>query len=338
MKIKHISIISSLLPVALVILLFFGILISSEEENSSSNFSSGTASVSMNLSAEVLKHKEMIEKYAKEYGISDYINVLLAIMQVESGGTARDVMQSSESMGLPPNSLDTESSIKQGCKYFASLLSSAKNQGIEDINAVIQSYNFGGGYLSYVSKNGKKHSYTLAENFSREKSGGKKVIYINPVAVKRNTGWRWSYGNQFYVELVNQYLTVTHFDDEMVQKIMNEALKYEGEKYVFGGSSPTTSFDCSGLTQWCFGKAGISLPRTAQAQYDATQHIPISEAKAGDLVFFHSTYDAGEYVTHVGICVSSTKMYHAGSSGIGYVSLTDSYWQQHLIGAGRIKQ
>ena len=78
----------------------------------------------MNLSAEVLKHQPMVEKYAREYGISEYVNVLLAIIQVESGGTAEDVMQSSESLGLPPNSLDTESSIKQGCKYFASLLSS----------------------------------------------------------------------------------------------------------------------------------------------------------------------------------------------------------------------
>ena len=58
----------------------------------------------------------------KEYGISEYVPYLLAIIQVESGGTAEDVMQSSESMGLPPNSLDTESSIKQGAKYFASLL------------------------------------------------------------------------------------------------------------------------------------------------------------------------------------------------------------------------
>ena len=84
----------------------------------------------MNLSAEVLKHQPMVEKYARENGISEYVNVLLAIIQVESGGTAEDVMQSSESLGLPPNSLDTESSIKQGCKYFASLLSSCKNQGI----------------------------------------------------------------------------------------------------------------------------------------------------------------------------------------------------------------
>ena len=120
------------------------------------------------------------------------------------------------------------------------------------------------------------------------------------------------------------------------EAIMNEALKYQGWKYVYGGSNPNTSFDCSGLVQWCYGKAGISLPRTAQAQYDATQHFPLSQAKAGDLVFFHSTYNAGTYVTHVGILVSPTQMYHAGNP-IGYADLNNSYWQQHLIGAGRVK-
>ena len=118
---------------------------------------------------------------------------------------------------------------------------------------------------------------------------------------------------------------------------MNEALKYQGWKYVYGGSSPTTSFDCSGLTQWCYEKAGISLPRTAQAQYDATQHLPLSQAKAGDLVFFHSTYNAGTYVTHVAIYVGNNKIYHAGDP-IGYADLSSNYWQQHLIGAGRVKQ
>ena len=86
-----------------------------------------------------------------------------------------------------------------------------------------------------------------------------------------------------------------------------------------------------------YGKAGISLPRTAQAQYDATQHLPLSQAKAGDLVFFHSTYNAGSYVTHVGIYVGNNQMYHAGDP-IGYADLSSSYWQQHLIGAGRVKQ
>lgn len=118
---------------------------------------------------------------------------------------------------------------------------------------------------------------------------------------------------------------------------MNEALKYEGWKYVYGGASPTTSFDCSGLTQWTYGKAGIKLPRTAQQQYDVTQHIPLSEAKAGDLVFFHSTYNAGSYITHVGIYLGDNRMFHAGDP-IGYAYLTSSYWQQHLVRAGRIKQ
>ena len=336
MKLKHIAILSSIFPFLLALVLFFCVIISAEDDDGGGG--SASAITGANLSAEVLKHQPMVEKYAKEYGISEYVGVLLAIIQVESGGTAEDVMQSSESMGLPPNSLDTESSIKQGCKYFASLLSSAQNQGISDINAVIQSYNYGGGYLGYVAENGKKHSFTLAENFAREKSGGKKVTYTNPIAVKKNGGWRYGYGNMFYVELVNQYLTVTQFDNATVQKIMDEALKYQGWEYVYGGSNPNTSFDCSGLTQWCYGKAGISLPRTAQEQYDATQHIPLSQAQAGDLVFFHSTYHSGTYVTHVGIYVGNNQMYHAGSSGIGYVDLTSSYYQQHLIGAGRIKQ
>lgn len=334
MKLKNFLFIGSMFPILLSMVLFFIVIISGDNDNLGNNLSSN---IGMNLSDEVLKHKPMVEKYANENGIFEYVNVLLAIIQVESGGTAEDVMQSSESLGLLPNTLDTESSIKQGCKYFASLLSSCQKQGIEDLNVVIQSYNYGGGYIDYVNSNGKKHTYNLAENFARDKSGGKKVTYNNPIAIARNGGWRYQYGNQFYAEVVSQYLTITQFDDETVQIIMNEALKYQGWKYVFGGASPTTSFDCSGLTQWCYEKAGITLPRTAQQQYDVTQHIPLSEAKAGDLIFFHSTYNAGTYVTHVGIVVSPTQMYHAGSSGIGYANLTDSYWQQHLIGAGRIK-
>ena len=335
LKLKHIALVGSLFPILFSLVLFFGVLISADSDDENSNFSSGITG--MNLSAEVLKHQPMVEKYARENGISEYVNVLLAIIQVESGGTAEDVMQSSESLGLPPNSLDTESSIKQGCKYFASLLSSCKNQGIDDLNVAIQSYNYGGGYVGYVAGKGKKHTFNLAESFAREKSGGKKVTYTNPIAVAKNGGWRYGYGNMFYVEVVNQYLAVPQVSGELAQKVMNEALKYQGWKYVYGGSNPNTSFDCSGLTQWCYGKAGISLPRTAQAQYDATQHLPLSQAKAGDLVFFHSTYNAGSYVTHVGILVSPTQMYHAGDP-IGYADLSSSYWQQHLIGAGRVKQ
>ncbi len=332
MRGKHILITFSGVFLLVFSLLLLMVILFSEEEDGGHDLSYGGA----NVSAEVLAHKPLLEKYAREYGIEDYINVLLAIIQVESGGTLEDVMQSSESMGLPPNTLSTEESIKQGCKYFASLLESANAKGC-DLNSIIQSYNYGGGFLNYVAGRGKKYTFPLAENFSKEQSNGVKVSYSNPVAVQKNGGWRYNYGNMFYVLLVSGYLTAAQFDDETVQAVMNEALKYQGWRYVYGGASPTTSFDCSGLVQWCYGKTGISLPRTAQEQYDVTRHIPLSEAKAGDLVFFHSTYDAGTYITHIGIYQGNNRMFHAGDP-IGYTDLTSSYWQQHLVGAGRIKR
>lgn len=281
MKLRHFAVFGGIFTVIICLLLFLFIVTADDEENSTSYFDfSG-----LNLSEEVLKHQPTVEKYAKEYGISDYVNYLLAIMQVESGGTATDVMQSSESMGLPPNSLSTEESIKQGCKYFSELLKSAEAKGC-DIDTVVQAYNYGGGFIDYVAKHGKKYTFELAVSFAKDKSGGVKVTYKNEISIKENGGWRYKYGNMFYVRLVNQYLAVPSFSDATARAIFKEALKYQGWKYVFGGSNPNTSFDCSGLTSWCYGKAGISLPRTAQAQYDATQHIPLSQAKAGDLVFF----------------------------------------------------
>ncbi|CTP24789.1 TPA: bifunctional lysozyme/C40 family peptidase [Streptococcus pyogenes] len=324
---------SGLFLMVFSLLLFVAILFSDEQDSGISNIHYG----GVNVSAEVLAHKPMVEKYAKEYGVEEYVNILLAIIQVESGGTAEDVMQSSESLGLPPNSLSTEESIKQGVKYFSELLASSERLSV-DLESVIQSYNYGGGFLGYVANRGNKYTFELAQSFSKEYSGGEKVSYPNPIAIPVNGGWRYNYGNQFYVQLVSQYLTdtsPTEFDDETVQVIMDEALKYEGFPYVFGGASPTTSFDCSGLIQWVYDKAGISLPRVAQDQYDATQEISMEEAQAGDLIFFHSTYNAGTYVTHVAIYLEGNRFYHAGDP-IGYGDLSSRYWQDHLIGARRV--
>ena len=104
------------------------------------------------LSPEVLALKELVEKYARMYGISDHVNTLLAIIQVESGGLLEDVMQSSESLGLPPNSLGKEASINQGCKYYAELVRRANSLGC-DLDSVIQAYNYGGGLaLIHISE------------------------------------------------------------------------------------------------------------------------------------------------------------------------------------------
>ncbi|WP_439957428.1 bifunctional lytic transglycosylase/C40 family peptidase [Oceanobacillus oncorhynchi] len=291
------------------------------------------------LSEDVLAHQSTVEKYASEYDISEFVPILLAIIAVESGGTTEDVMQSSESLGLSPNSLDTETSIEQGTKYFAELIQAAESKEV-DQEAAIQAYNYGGAFIDFVADNGQTYSFELAERFASEQAGGSKVTYSNPIAIEKNGGWRYAYGNMFYLDLLQPYLSESSeapaFGDETFQAVMEEALKYEGFPYVFGGDNPNTSFDCSGLTRWVYQKAGINLPRTAQEQYDATESIPLTEAEPGDLVFFHSTYNTANYVTHVGIYVGDNEMYQAGDP-IGYADLTSSYWQNHLIGAGRIK-
>lgn len=289
----------------------------------------------VNLPPEVLQWRSLVEKYAAAYRVSEYVDVLLAIIMVESGGTLEDVMQSSESMGLPPNSLKPEASIKQGCKYFSSLIDTMKKANL-DLDSVIQAYNYGGGFLNFVKSRGKQYTFDLAEEFAKQKSKGEKVSYLNPIAIEKNGGWRYNYGNMFYVLLVQQYLMPVEFDGDLVNAVMKEALKYQGWKYVFGGASPTTSFDCSGLTQWCYRKAGINLPRTAQQQYDATAHIPIEQARPGDLVFFENTYQTSDWITHVGIYVGDMKMFNAQSSGIKYADISPgSHFGGYLVCAGR---
>lgn len=157
------------------------------------------------LSPEVLAYEPDVGKYADSYGVQQYEYVLLAIMQVESGGQGEDVMQSSESAGLDVNQLSADESIGQGCKYFRALLDIARAEGC-DLESVIQAYNFGPGYLYYVAENGGRHSYDLAVAYAKEQSDGKRTPYMNPTAFVRNGGWRYTFGNMFYEILVSQYL------------------------------------------------------------------------------------------------------------------------------------
>jgi len=287
------------------------------------------------VSEDVLKHRDLVIKYCEIEGILEHVNVILAIIMVESGGRLPDVMQSSESAGLPPNTFtNPEESIRQGVKYYASLVARAAEQE-SDINAVIQSYNYGQGFLGYVARQGNTYSFELAEAFAKEYSGGVKISYSNPIAVSMNGGWRWRYGNMFYVPLVKKYV-VFGFDgdsSESFKVIMDELIKYQGWKYKFGGSNPSTSFDCSGLMQWGFKTVGVNLPRTAAEQYRFVQKIKTEDAVPGDLVFFSNTYKPG--ISHVGIYVGDGKMYHAGDP-IGFAPIHSGYWQNYFTGYGRV--
>ena len=113
------------------------------------------------LSDSVLEYEDLVKYYAEEEGIYEYVPVLLAIMEVETKGERDDVMQSSESAGLEPNSLGPEASIAQACDYFRGLVDRTEDLDV-DRNTIIQAYNYGPGYMYYIAENGGEHSFDLA--------------------------------------------------------------------------------------------------------------------------------------------------------------------------------
>lgn len=125
--------------------------------------------------------------------------------------------------------------------------------------------------------------------------------------------------------------------NDSVQKLFAEAEKYLGYPYVFGGSSPETSFDCSGFVCYALNHSGVySIGRTtAQGLYDACTPVDRFDAKPGDLVFFTGTYDCADTVSHVGIYAGDGKMLHCGDP-IQYTSIDTSYWQAHFYAFGRL--
>ena len=126
------------------------------------------------------------------------------------------------------------------------------------------------------------------------------------------------------------------YSDATVARLMAEATKYIGFPYVWGGSSPATSFDCSGFVCWSYTHSGVyNLSRTtAQGIYNQCAKVPRAEAKPGDLVFFTGTYMTSDAVTHIGIYAGENLMLHCGNP-IQYASINANYWASHLYGFGR---
>ena len=144
-----------------------------------------------------------------------------------------------------------------------------------------------------------------------------------------------------------KYVTDTHADydydvpeeyleDKTFAAMLSEAERYLGFPYIWGGSYPETSFDCSGFVWNALCAAGYNLERTdAQGLYSLCEEVSGEELRPGDLVFFTGTYDTDSTVTHVGIYVGDNMMLHAGDP-VQYTSLDSDYWQSHLYAYGRI--
>ena len=125
--------------------------------------------------------------------------------------------------------------------------------------------------------------------------------------------------------------------DSEFAAIYEEAKKYVGTLYVWGGSTPETGFDCSGYVCWVYNQNGYDVGRTtANGLWQKSQHISEAEAKPGDLVFFKGTYDTPG-MSHTGIYLGNGMMVSAGDP-IKYANIHSSYWEQYLAGFGRLSK
>ncbi|MBJ6360502.1 lysozyme family protein [Paenibacillus sp. GCM10012307] len=272
------------------------------------------------LSIEVRELEPIVRQYARQYGIEDKVPLLLALIQQESGGRIPDVMQSSESAGLPRNSYTNPvDSIAQGVKYFSQVLTTA---GGEE-KLALQAYNFGIGFIGFALPRG---------GYSKETAVAFSMLQANRL------GWD-SYGDVNYVEHVMRYYSPILASGEQifsVNDVYQEMRNYLGVKYQLGARNPDRGYvDCSGLMEFVFAKFGINIRGTAQMQFDMTTPVAESAAQPGDLVFFYTGGD--RTISHVGMYIGNDKFINANSKGVsessvsGWKNYTDSNGVKYIF-------
>lgn len=325
-----------------------------------------------NINARVLRYKSEIEKWTTKsqngyIDVSDYENVLLAIMMTESGGNGNDPMQASEcgkNTRYPrkPNGItDSSYSIECGVKNFADGLLQATSKGLTDTNALfvaIDGYNKGLGIIEiHASK--KSYSfetscqYCYEHRFSSQKKSYSTAAFLKKqFDLKENKywdggNWRWNYGNMFYVYNVLSYLHISEAiqdDGTFGNKIAIKAQEKLGCRYWWGKSGPDY-FDCSGLIYWCHKETGIGISRNSAEGYSHQgTEIAYSDLKAGDIVTFD--WDGDGKADHAGIFMENDYMIHAhGNSSIKgnsskYVvekkNIASGYYRKHLLNCRRL--
>lgn len=168
-----------------------------------------------------------------------------------------------------------------------------------------------------------------------------KEIYDITLELKGNKPYLWddiyTGGGGSYDPGSDYTIPGEALSDPAFAALITEAEKYLGYPYVWGGSSPSTSFDCSGFVCWVYTASGVhSLPRTtAQGIFNQCSYVSSSDAKPGDIIFFTGTYASGSPVSHVGIYVGNGMMVHCGDP-IKYASINTDYWQSHFYAFGRL--
>ena len=327
-------------------------------------------SLKENVNVKVLKYKSEVEKWcAKDmngyYDVSNYVNVILSIMMVESGGEGNDPMQSSEcskntKYSKKPNSIkDTKYSIECGVKDFADALSQSVTSGLVNNDALfttVDAYNKGLGIIKRHSQN-KKYSfeescrYCYEHRFNNNKKGYstasklRLMFNLQPNQYWDCGNWRWNYGNMFYVYQVLSYLNIYSFnnDGSAGANIINIASSKIGCRYWWGKSGPDY-FDCSGLVYWTLNQAGITVPRlTADGFANYGRSISVNELKVGDLIAFD--WNGDKKADHVSIYAGDNYMIHAngnasvkGNSSKYTVKRQNmtNYYKSHVLSCRRV--
>ena len=169
-----------------------------------------------------------------------------------------------------------------------------------------------------------------------EETLGRYAIYMATLGNRPDLFPDSDYIRQMLIEGYTKYdLPPEALENTRFAAMIKEAEKYLGYPYVWGGSSPSTSFDCSGYVCWVLNHSGWSVGRTsAQGLYNLCTPVSRSNARPGDLVFFKGTYKTNG-VSHVGIYVGENRMIHCGNP-ISYTNINTQYWQSHFFTFGRL--
>ena len=317
------------------------------------------------LSDEIKKYEEELEAAAKEYGFEAYVELFKALAEQRHYDGKKDDIFNMSKTSLNPDpkkTLSRADSIKIAAELFADCIDAYSKMGephmppqptdTEALKSILQAFEFeSDGFVDYC-----KGKYTLekAEEYAKKKSGNTKRTDEAEIQQKGP----WDFKDQKYPDKVLQFYFVQvsqtggggsfgfslpseALSDKEFMNMYNEISKYvQGNyPYVFGGSSPEISFDCSGFVCWVINHCGNgwNVGRTsANGLLSYCAEVKKEDAKPGDLIFFQGTYNEPG-ASHVGIVVGNNHFAHFGNPG-KISDYTGSYWVEHFLAIGRLNQ
>ena len=315
------------------------------------------------LSDEIKKYEEELEAAAKEYGFEAYVELFKALAEQRHYDGKKDDIFNMSKTSLNPDpkkTLSRADSIKIAAELFADCIDAYSKMGephmppqptdTEALKSILQAFEFeSDGFVDYCEG---KYTLEKAEEYAKKKSGNTKRTDEAEIQQKGP----WDFKDQKYPDKVLQFYFVQvsqtggggsfgfslpseALSDKEFMNMYNEISKYvQGNyPYVFGGSSPETSFDCSGFVCWVINHCGNgwNVDRTtANGLLSYCAEVKKEAAKPGDLIFFQGTY-AEPGASHVGIVVGNNHFAHFGNPG-KISDYTESYWVEHFLAIGRL--